>query len=319
MDAVDVEERDAVHDSGERGVSAFPEMFQIGAESHIVKCSPREIQDWDGDPRGILWMWEPPQNYYTYVQAIDPSVGITGWNRFGRVAADSHTNNSAIEVVRVGKGTVKDCGCSHCRMSAETDPTAPMPDHQVAEWAGPVDAFECGEIANMIGRMYAGTEEDQCKTIGECYPGPGKMTLQRMMELGYTNHWRWERFADGPAEATHAFWWWASAANNRDLWFKASRYLCTRGLVVRSPWATDELANLRYNPEKQWAEDHNGADDRVRAICLALWAARGWSTNIERTSEPVRKNTAPDWAATDMTMDEIHDEWNRQVDAMMEG
>ena len=300
-------------------MSVFGDLYQIGIEHKVVKSTPAEIADWDHDPRGILWIWEPPAARHTYIQAIDPSVGITGWNRYSRVKSDWRTNNGAIEILRIGKGTVANCQCSHCRILCEKNPSAEMPDHQVAEWAGPVDAFEIGEIANIVGRLYAGTDEDQCKTIGEAYPGPGKMTVQRMMELGYMNHWRWERYADGPVEATHSFWWWANQNNNKDLWFKSSRYLCTRGVVIRSPWLVDEYANLRYNPAKEWAENHNGADDRARAMNLAIWCAKGWSVNLERTAEPVTKGAKVDWQGSDMTAEDIYEEWTNRLERLMEG
>ena len=43
------------------------------------------------------------------------------------------------------------------------------------------------------------------------------------------------------------------------------------------------------NPDKQWAENPNGHDDRVRAFNLAIWQANGFSLAVERTTEPVRK------------------------------
>ncbi len=69
------------------------------------------------------------------------------------------------------------------------------------------------------------------------------------------------------------------------------------------------------DPEKEWAENKSGRDDRVRAANLAIWMANGWSLNIERTAETVR--TAPanfDPQASDMTLEEINEHYNSLID-----
>jgi hypothetical protein len=69
------------------------------------------------------------------------------------------------------------------------------------------------------------------------------------------------------------------------------------------------------DPEKEWAENPSGRDDRVRAANLAIWMANGWSLSVERTSEPVRTVAAGfDPQMTDMSMDEIHDHYNSLLD-----
>ncbi len=148
----------------------FPPVFSVAQSGNFSKLDPAE---YDGDPRGLLWMWEPPVKSATYAMGIDVAYGRTGWNRYNRSKRDK--DNGAIEVFRIGK------------MGA--------PDMQVAEYVAPVDPFELGDIANLMGRLYSGTEEDQCRVIGESTPGPGFGTLQRMLELGYTNHFIWEYFA----------------------------------------------------------------------------------------------------------------------------
>jgi hypothetical protein len=275
-------------------MSLFPEALAVGNSGKAERMSPEE---YDSDPRGILWMWEPPSRGSQYCMGIDPTVGRTGWNRFARVREDSKTDNGAIEVVRVG---------AHGK-----------PDVQVAEYAAPVDAFELAFIANIIGRLYAGTEDDQCKCIIEIYPGPGGMTLQQMLELGYTNHFRWEYYADMVATPTKSMGWHASPKTNRDLWVKASRHLTLKSAIVRSPWLAEEYADCRMDPIKEYAQNLNGHDDRVRAFNLALWVANSWSTNIERTQEKVRQNVqAADWANSDMGYDDIYAEWNSVLDRM---
>ena len=266
-------------------MSYFGVLYTVGASGRLEKLGTEE---YDGDARGILWMWEPPEKSFTYCMGIDPTVGRTGWNRFARSKEDLKTDNAAIEVVKIGKNG--------------------NPDTQVAEFAAPVDATEIGEIANVLGRMYAGTEEDQCKCILEIFPGPGGMTMQRMLELGYTNQFRWEYYADSPASPTKSIGWHASPRTNRDLWVKASRHINLKQVRVRSPFLAEEYADCRMNLEKQYGENPTGHDDRVRAFNLALWVANSWSMDVERTQETVRKDVPMvDPQLTDMTMNEIQE------------
>jgi len=282
-------------------MSHFPQSYSIGNSGALEKSDPSK---WDGDARGICWVWEPPNRGSAYVMGIDPTFGRTGWNRYDRTREDLKTDNGAIEIIRIGRGNYDD--------------GTPRPDVQVCEFAAPVDPTELGDIANVLGRLYAGTEDDQCKCILEVYPGPGGITLQRMFDKGYTNFFRWEYYADGPATETKSYGWHASQKTNRDLWIKSSRHINLRQVIVRSPWLAEEYADCRMNPDKQWAENPNGHDDRVRAFNLAIWQANGFSLQVERTAEPVRQNSQMiDWQASDLTFDEIRAEWSSALDRML--
>jgi hypothetical protein len=273
--------------------SVFPEAFSIGIKGKLAKMPTSEF---DGDPRGILWMWEPPNNNAKYGMGIDPSQGRTGWHRSLRLVESKETrpNNGAIEVFRKGPGGY---------------------DIQVAEYVAPVDPFELGDAANLIGRVYHGMEEMQCECVIEVYPGPGGSTLQRMLELGYTNFFRWQYYANTVAQNTKSIGWTASPRANRDLWVKASRHYNLKLVTLRSPWYVEECANLQFFPDQGWAESPHGEDDRVRAGNLALWMLNKWATDIEQTQELVRPNADEiNWQATDMTMDEIQEQWSLLMD-----
>ncbi len=274
-------------------MSHFPAIFTIGTSGHLDKIDPIL---YDGDPRGLIWIWEPPNRGATYVLGCDPTVGRTGWNRFNRVKEDARTDNGAIEIIKVGKDGRKDA--------------------QVAEYAAPVDAFDLAYVINLLGRLYAGTDEDQCKAIIEVFPGPGAGTLQQCLELGYTNHFKWEYYGDTPATPTRSMGWHASPRTNRDLWVKASRHLVLQNVIVRSPWLAEEYADCRMNIEKDCAENPGGHDDRVRAFNLALWIANSWSMNIERTQEKVAITAPVDWQNSDMSLDEIHEGWADTFDRL---
>jgi hypothetical protein len=275
--------------------STFPVMYSIGYAGALHRMDPAE---YDGDPRGILWLWEAPNRTETYFMGIDVANGRTGWNRYARFKGDAKTDNGAIIVIRKGRNGA--------------------PDYQVAEYAAPVDPFDLGEIANLAGRLYSGVDEDQCRCIIEVQPGPGFGTLQRMMELGYMNHFRWEYYADtAVTTANHGLGWHASNRSNRDLWVKASRHVNLRQFISRSPWLTEEYADCRMNPDKGYAENTSGHDDRVRAANLAIWCARGWSMNVERTEERVTRGTRPvDLQRTDMSLQAIMEEWSKMLDVV---
>lgn len=275
----------------------FPDQFTVGYQGSLIEMDPRE---YDKDPRGVVWMYEPPNRYSSYVMGVDPALGRTGWSRYGRVKEDLKTNNGAIEIIRIGR--------NH------------SPDVQVCEFMAPVDAFELGVIANILGRVYAGMDEDgQCKCILETYPGPGGMTYRQMTELGYMNHWTWEYYADATVTPSKSIGWTATPKSLRDLWVKCSRHIILHNAIIRSPFLAEQYADARYNPDKGYAESPNNRDgtghgDALRAFNLALWCARGWSMDAERTREPVTTHAPIDPQFSDMTMDEVNDRWAMYID-----
>jgi hypothetical protein len=274
-------------------MSYFPPIFTVSNVGRLDKMEPAE---WDGDPRGCIWIWETPNRSSTYCIGVDPSVGRTGWSRYTRMKEDFGTDNGAIEVVRVGKNG--------------------EPDRQVAEYAAPVDAFDLAYVVNLLGRLYAGTEEDQAKVIIEVFPGPGAGTLQTCFSLGYFNHFKWEYYGDTVATPTKAMGWHASSRTNRDLWIKASRHIVLERVIIKSPWLVEEFSDCRWNPVKEYADNPGGKDDRVRAFNLALWVANSWSMDMERTTEKVGIVEPVEWQASDMGLDEIYEGWANMMDRL---
>ncbi len=274
-------------------MSHFPEMFSISNVGRLEKMDPRE---YDLDPRGIVWMFEPPNKGAQYCCGVDPTVGRTGWTRYSRVKEDMRTNNGAIEILKIGKNGAKDV--------------------QVAEYAAPIDAFDLAYVINVLARIYAGIEEDMCKIIIEVFPGPGAGTLQQCLELGATNLFHWEMYGNTAATPTRAMGWHASPRTNRDLWVKAARHMVLQNVIIKSPWLVEELADCRLNLEKDYAENPGGLDDRVRAFSLALWVANSWSVNIERTTEKISTVPEVDWQKSDLSLDEIHEGWNTMLDRL---
>ena len=288
------------------GAVTFAEMFQIGTAGTLDRMDP--VAEYDGDPRGIAWIVEPPQKSATYVMGIDPTLGRTGWNRYNRVKQDKMTNNGAIEIIRIGREF----------WDKEGKPQR-TPDTQVCEYAAPIDAFELGYVANLLGRLYAGVDEDQCQCILEVYPGPGGMTMRQLVDLGYVNLWKWQYYAELNAQQGKSVGWTATAKSVRDLWVKSSRHLILDRVRILSPFLIEEYGDARMNEVKGYAEsisNESGHGDRMRAFNLALWAGNKWDMEVERTEERVSTQGAIDPQASDMTWEQITEAWETGLDRM---
>lgn len=227
----------------------------------------------------------------------DPTEGITGWSRGSRRDGDHKTDNGAIEVFRPdaiklplfknGKPVID---------KASGVQAFVMRDLQVAEFAAPIDTVDLARVANVIGRMYAGEDSDQCEFIYESYPGPGPLMTQELLRLGYTNCWMWQYFADSVATDTNSIGWHATPRSTKLLWTRARRHIMNRQVKLLSPWLVDEYANAVVDMQKMTARSAYGFhDDRLRATNLALWSGHKWDMDVERTEEPVTERSDIDW------------------------
>jgi hypothetical protein len=257
-----------------------------GSNLKLTQESEESIAD---DPRGLVLMFEEPKANATYIMGGDPTVGITGWQRHLRVDGDEKTDNAAIEIFRVDaiKMPLLKNG------APDIDPLTKVQrfiyrDLQVCEFAAPVDSVEMARIANMLGRIYAGTEEDQCEFIFESYPGPGILTTQELLRLGYANLWYWETIADSVAEPTRSIGWHSNSNTQKILWYRSRRHLMERRAKISSPYLLAEYSNAVIDIEKMRARAAYGAkDDRIQAANLCYWAGHKWAYDPERTEEPV--------------------------------
>lgn len=262
--------------------------YCIGANSlyRTVEDEP----DITKDPRGFLHVWEEPKQHARYIMSCDPTVGITGWSRFSRKDGDEKTDNAAIEIIRVDARRVP---LFTREGKPDIDPHSKVQrtyfqDVQVAEFFAPIDAVEAARICALLGRIYVGDAEEYCELIFESYPGPGILTLQELLRLGYSNLWQWELIGDGPAEATNHIGWRSWRESQRLLWQRARRHLMEDRFLVHSPWLLNEYSNAVVDPEKMRARASYGAhDDLIQAASMGLWAGHRWTYDIERTWEPV--------------------------------
>lgn len=258
---------------------------------------------YDGDPRGLVWIYEPPQPKAAYVMGIDPTVGITSWDRSLRTEDDFKTDNGAIEIIRLGRNG--------------------KPDVQVAEYAAPIDPEDLADVANALGRLYAGSDEDeQCLCIIEVYPGPGLLTLRKMInDYGYTRHFVWKYLDSLQTKPTNSLGWQASPKSVRDLWIRGSRHINRGDLLLRSDALTEEMTDCEQDPVKMTAKAVFGRhDDRVRAVLLCLWAAHDWSMQVEMDTRPAVELGAPaaPWQASDMSYDRLLAAWEERFSALSE-
>ncbi|HKT90146.1 MAG TPA: hypothetical protein VJQ59_16995 [Candidatus Sulfotelmatobacter sp.] len=238
---------------------------------------PAEDADYDGDPRGIVWMYEQPKPNGEYVIGVDPSVGIVGWNRFSRRDDDVKTDNAVVEVIKCGRGSE-------------------IPDVQVAEYAAPIDPDELAEVANIIGRVFGGRNEDgQAKCIIEVYPNPGLLTHRRMVELGYLNMFNWT-YLNGvvPVPKVGQLGWYSTPKTQQALWLRGSKHMTKKNFIPRSPWLVEEMADVVLDMQKMRARAYYGHhDDRLQATLMALWCARQFSMEAESIPTDLRTDQRP--------------------------
>lgn len=258
------------------------------------------------DERGLLWMWETPQQNAEYVIGIDPTVGLTGWSRWtgggekflsgAYTGDDAKTDNAVIEVLRKAK-------------------RAGEPDVQVAEFAAPCDPYELAPIVNFIGRLYAGNnEEQQALACIEVYPGPGLWTQNELVNrFGYINLPPW-RYEDGLLpKLTKKYGWFSSKASRRDLWIRGIRHITTGGITINSPWLVEEMTKcVQDNFLSVTSRAAYGAkDDRVVATLIAIWYAHEWGLEMNAPeAAPLEVSGGADYQAMDCTAEEMSSMWS---------
>lgn len=262
-----------------------------------------DLDGWDGDPRGIVWMYEEPKPREVYVMGVDPTVGITSWDRSLRTEDDIKTDNGAVEIIRMGRNGA--------------------PDAQVCEFAAPIDPEDLADVCNALGRLYAGNDDnEQCLSIIEVFPGPGLLTLRRMIStFGYTHQFVWKYLDSYAMKHTQSLGWTASAKTVRDLWIRGSRHI-NRGMVrIRSPYFVEEMTDAEMDPIKMSAKATYGAhDDRLRALLMAIWAGHDWTGQVETESHSRVEVGVPaaNWQSSDMSADDMFEAWEERFAELTE-
>jgi len=271
----------------------YSKYYRIGNEGELKDTNAPD----DLDPRGLVLMLEPPLNRETYVMGIDPTVGIVTWDRQLRTRDDLRTDNGAIEILKVGRNG--------------------NPDVQVCEYAAPIDPEDLADIANVLGRLYAGSDDmGQCLCIIEVYRGLGLLTQRKMLNsLGYHNMFIWKYLDSMSVRLTTSLGWQSSPKSVRDLWIRGTRHITKNQIRILSSYLAEELAHCESDELKMTAKASSGKhDDRVRAILMAIWAAHDWSFQVDNQKVEVSTTKQPDWQRSDISYEKMLDAWADRFD-----
>lgn len=273
------------------------ETLPIGNFGHLMHASLA-----DRDPRGVIWIKEPPDPRATYFMGVDPTKGITAWSRELRTRDDLRTDNGAIEIIKKGRDGEK--------------------DKQVCEYAGPLDPYDLAVLANALGRLFCGNNEDgQCLCIPEVWPGPGLPLLREMINrFGYTNIYIWRYVDKLTPKLTTSLGWYSNEKTVRDLWIRGTRHIIHERIELFSEPLIEEMTDCEEDPIKMMGKAIYGKhDDRVRALLMAIWAAHDWSLDVETvTTMETEPDNSPNWQASDVSVDEMGARWEDRFAALIE-
>lgn len=277
--------------------------WKIGNLSVAPADWGKGADDFDTDPRGLLFVYEKPIPTATYVIATDPTVGKTGWNRYARVDDDKHIDNATIEVIRRGTGG--------------------NPDVQAAEYAAPIDAVELAPILNALGRIYCGNAEDgQALMIGDVV-GPGAVTLRELIDrFNYTNHFMWKYYGqagNSVAGRGQKLWWPSSRSVNKDLWMRGMHHMHKGRIRIYSEYLVEEMADCVADAYLLIGEARHGKhDDRLKCLLYGIWALHDWSFDDPMETSPVEVTEPKNLQRCDVSYEDMARMWSEHVDAMLE-
>ena len=283
---------------------AAPPFYLIDGRHRLLRNEDSSLHDSTADTRGLVLLYEPPNPRARYVMGVDATQGRTGWSRYSTTENDTDIDNGAIEILRIGRG----------------EPGAPnfVPDTQVAEYAAPIDPYDLARVANTLGRLYGGSNEDgQAHCIAEVWPGPGG-PLQRELQdrYGYTNLYMTQYLDTGEQAAKQGqFGWYSNKQTMQHLWTKGLREIHRNRVLFRSIHLVEEFANCEMDLVRlRGAAAGTGHDDRVTACLLAIWAMRGYSFGGETRASRVESGPVVNWQASDISAERMQDEWQKRFE-----
>jgi hypothetical protein len=270
-----------------------PKPYTIGdVEISPVRVNFSQIDN----PKGLILLWEPPDDTATYVVGVDPAGGIPGWSRLGSIGVkDKETDMSAIQVFRLGYGTA--------------------PDVQVAEFAAPVDPQALADYANILGRLYHGRNSDgQALMIIEIQPGPGLQTQHRLQQtFGYYNFFQWKVFNGMEMRDSNTWGWVSSYRSVQELWMLGRHHIGNGRVTTRSRWLQKEMQTCEWDIIRRRGSAMPGQhDDRVSAMLFSLWALHDWSAPFDQMQPIVTEG--PKQKVDFQSMDLVGDEYSKAID-----
>lgn len=140
----------------------------------------------------------------------------------------------------------------------------------VARWWGKCEPIEFGKILYGIGAFYK-----FCKIAVEVWPGPGRSTVEKLIDMGYPNLFKsfdW----DGEKHTESAAYGWRTTPSTRPDMINTIRDVIRRKSgIVRSREALNEMYNFIRNEKTGKLEAREGAhDDNVIALAIGFHCMR---------------------------------------------
>jgi hypothetical protein len=261
----------------------LPKALYVGKDKiEEYTDEPWEEIERSGDTRGLLLMWQPPLSGVRYIMGGDSTEGITGWSRATRYEGDEKIDNGALEIF-IPDGTYDLCTkVVDGNRVPDIDPLTNRQrrlykDVQVAEYAAPCDPVELARVAALLGRIYAGSNDEYCELIWESWPGCGILMTQELLKINYSNLWHWEYLSEQVQE-TKSLGWRASPISQRVMWSRCRRHLLGHHALIRSKGLLSEYSNAEIDVSKMRAKASYGFhDDRMTAANLCFWAGHKWT------------------------------------------
>lgn len=244
--AFSIETRDRVRNACRKPI----EVYEVNVPAK--KLRPVPLEEWVRDPNpkkadNRLILWETPKPPFIYTVGVDTSYGMAG------------KDSSAVEVMRVGNRWA--------------------PDEQVAEWRGTISPVDLGNVAWIVGHIYADKMLDlPAKMAIEVNPGsPGIVVQTELLKAGYPNFYVWRRPDHINGGWSNVVGWWTTPTTRPLLTEKGIQDIEKKNLLINSPWFVDEMASFVYHYSdagNRKVEHAPGChDDRIMALFIALYVA----------------------------------------------
>jgi len=286
----------------------FLKPYKIGDQTIApIRTSRDELRK---DPRGLILMWEPPEQGRKYIIGVDPADGLFGWTRNNKRVTgrndkrDTDYDNAVIQVIK------------RSRFPSE-------PDIQVAEFAAPILPQDLVPYCNILGRLYGQHDDDgQAQMIIEVQPGPGgRVQHELTTRYNYYNFYQWKTFDGLTIKYQNAWGWHSNIKSVRELWTLGKYHIGALLLEPRSKYLVDEMRTCQDVQDNDGLRRRGAAvagahDDRVCAMLFALWAANDWSlpklTETRTVDQQVTNAPFTSWQELDINYEqyqEMSDTW----------
>ena len=212
-------------------------LLQCKAPSFVGDLVGKRLQ---GNERGNLSIWAPPEKGATYVMGIDVSEGGTYNIAKNKMEGDF----SCIEIWRVLP--------------------FPMVAEQVAEYHGYTDPYALAEVTEVLGTVY--NEALASVEVNAC----GRATQLKLQQT-YGNCYIQEKLDRLDAGFKPQVGWKTDLHSKKMLIAFATHCISDNKLVIRSKELINECMSFIKTPEGTGQAAASGWDDRVMATMIALF------------------------------------------------